>query len=331
MAGACCADESPGVIHLLATGGTIAMQRSAAAGGNVVALDGASLLALVGDLGHRVDLQVEDWERLPAVHRGPADLWRLRQRVGAIVSGPDAPAGVVITHGTDALEETAYVLARTVAPDIPVVLTGAMRTSSDPEWDGPRNLCDAVRVAGDPQGRGRGTMVVFAGKILDGHHATKLNAFDPDAFGSPHQAPLGRVDPAGLHFDRPRAPGPALLPARDLSPRVAILPLLPADRGELLDLARPRFDGVVLVGYGRGNVPPGSVPSIQAWLDEGKPVVLASRCPFGEVGGEYAFDGGGGQLLRMGVVPAGPRPTSLARLELVLCLSAGMPYGGGIP
>jgi len=69
------------------------------------------------------------------------------------------------------------------------------------------------------------------------------------------------------------------------------------------------------------------VPAVARWLADGKPVVLASRCPFGEVGGEYAFEGGGGQLLRMGVIPAGPRATSLARLELILCLSAGVPFG----
>jgi L-asparaginase len=84
---------------------------------------------------------------------------------------------------------------------------------------------------------------------------------------------------------------------------------------------------VVLEAFGRGNCPPGILPSVRRWLEDGKPVVLASRCPYGEVGGEYAFEGGGGQLLRLGVLAAGPRTASLARLELALCLSAGVPYG----
>ena len=151
MGDRCCAGSSLAMIHLLATGGTIAMQRSSAAGGNVPALDAGALLALVGDLGADGALRVEDWERLPAVHRGPEGLWALRQRIAALLSEPDPPSGIVITHGTDTLEETAYVLARTLAPAVPVVLTGAMRTSSDAEWDGPRNLRDAVRVAGAPK------------------------------------------------------------------------------------------------------------------------------------------------------------------------------------
>ena len=111
--------------------------------------------------------------------------------------------------------------------------------------------------------------------------------------------------------------------------KVALVALIPGDDGALLELARPRFDGVVIQGFGRGNVPPGVLPAVRRWQADGKPVVLATRCAFGEVGGEYAFEGGGGQLLRMGVIAAGPRAPSLARLELALCLSAGVAYGGG--
>jgi L-asparaginase len=316
------------LIHLLATGGTIAMQRSAEAGGNLPALGGRDLVALVGNLDTTHPLRVEDWERLPGVHRGPELVWALRERVAAIVTGPDAPAGLVVTHGTDTLEETAYLLARTLPPGVPIVVTGSMRTSSDPHWDGPRNLRDAVGVAGHPEARGRGTMVVFAGRIFDGRDVTKLDAFADEAFGSPHEPPLGTAVGGTPRFSRPADPGRPLLFARDLTPRVAVVPLVLGDDGTLVDFALTRFDGLVVEGFGRGNVPPGAVPAIRRWLEADKPVVLASRCPFGEVGGEYAFEGGGGQLLRLGVIPAGRRPTSLARLELALCLSAGVRYGG---
>ena len=315
------------MIHLLATGGTIAMQRSDRAGGNVPALDGQALLALAGDVTRGVEVTVEDWERMPGVHRGPAELWALRERVAALIDGPNPPAGVVITHGTDTLEETAYLLARTLDPAVPVVLTGAMRTSSDPDWDGPRNLRDAIGVAGDPAGRGRGAMVVFAGRVLSGRATVKLDAFSPDAFGSPHAEPLGAVAEGSVDWSGPPARPGQPLPVNQLSARVAIVPLTLGDDGRLLELARQRFDGVVLEGFGRGNVPPGVLPAVRRWLAEGKPVVLASRCPFGEVGGEYAFEGGGAQLFGFGVLPAGPRSASLARMELMLCLSAQVPYG----
>jgi L-asparaginase len=314
------------VITLLATGGTISMQRNVEAGGNVPALDGRGLLDLVGELA--AEVRLEDWERLPAVHRGPAALCALRDRVAAILAG--GAAGVVVTHGTDTLEEIAYLCARTLPGDKPVVLTGAMRTSSDPGWDGPRNLGDAVRVASAPLAVGRPAMVVFAGKVLDGHDVAKLHTSEPDAFGAPHASPVGTVDDDGVWFAGPPSRRAPTLPAGQLSARVALLPLLLGDDGTLLDLARPHFDGVVIEAFGRGNAPPGVLPAVARWLSEHKPVVLASRCPFGEVGGDYAFQGGGGQLLKLGVLPAGPRTPALARLELALTLSAGAPYGGGL-
>ena len=302
------------------------MQRSVEAGGNVPALDGRGLLGLVGDLD--AEVRIEDWERLPAVHRGPEALCAVRDRVAALLVG--GAAGVVVTHGTDTLEEIAYLFARTLPDDAPVVLTGAMRTSSDAAWDGPRNLRDAVRVAVAPLAAGRPAMVVFAGKIFGGHDVAKLHTSDPDAFGAPHGAAAGTVDADGVWFTGPPVRPCPRVPAGALTARVALIPLLLGDDGALLDLARAGFDGLVIEAFGRGNAPPGVLPAVGRWLAEGKPVVLASRCPFGEVGGEYAFDGGGGQLLKLGVLPAGPRTPALARLELALALSAGVPYGGGL-
>ena len=303
------------------------MQRSAEAGGNVPALDAEQLVRAVGGLGSGSDLRVEDWERLPGVHRGPVELWALRNRVAEIVAAPEAPLGVVITHGTDTLEETAYLIARTIPSDVPVVLTGAMRTSSDPGWDGPANLRAAVDVARHPASRRRGAVVVFASRILDGRFVAKIDTIALEAFGSPHAPPLGTVD-GEVRYERPSAPH-HLVPAQNLSPRVAIVPLILGDDGALLDLARKGLDGVVIEGFGRGNIPPGAIPAVRRWLDSGKPVVLSSRCAAGEVGGEYAFEGGGGQLLQMGVIPAGRRTPALARMELVLSLSAAAPYGSG--
>src|SRR5688572_31654918 len=302
------------------------MQRSSAAGGNIPALD-ADLLVMAVGMGGSSGLRVEDWERLPGVHRGPLEVWALRNRVAELVSAGDGLTGVVITHGTDTLEETAYLLARTLSPAVPVVLTGAMRTMSDPGWDGPGNLRAAIAVAAAPDSRNRGTMVVFAGRILDGRLVTKLNTFALDAFGSPHGPELGTASDQ-VRYERVSAPH-RVLAAGDLGPRVAIVPLILGDDGTLVESARSHFDGLVIEGFGRGNIPPGALPALARWLEQGKPVVLASRCAAGEVGGEYAFSGGGGELLRMGVLAAGPRTPALARMELVLALAAGMPYGAG--
>jgi len=313
------------MLHFLFTGGTISMRHDAAAGGNVPALDGAALLAEVPALAGLGPMTTEDWERLPAVHRTPALMWALRSRIAELVATPGI-TGVVVPHGTDTLAEMAYLVGRTVDPAVPVILTGAMRTSSQPAWDGPGNLLDAARVARDPGARGRGALVVFGGRILDGLEAAKVHTSDPDAFGTPHGQPLGWVGEGVVHWDVPPGPRREPVVADGLAFRVAtIVPEL-GDDGTLLDLARTRFDGVVLLGYGRGNIPPGAVPAIERWLDEGKPVVLASRQPCGEVGADYAFPGGGASLVRRGVLLAGRRTPGQARLELMLSLAAGRPY-----
>jgi L-asparaginase len=323
------------MIHLLFTGGTISMTRDARAGGNVPTHGGEDLVRLAPELASVAPFRIDDWGRYPACHMGPAKLWELRNRVRAVARGEEGerPAGIVITHGTDTIEETAYLLARTLDPELPVAITGAMRTSTDPSWDGPRNLTDAARVAADLASRGRGAMVVFAGKVLAGHQAAKIEATALDAFGAPHGEPIGVVVGGRVEWRDQAGPGQALAPPRPLDPpgltaRVALIPMIVGDLGELLDLARRGHDGVVVEAFGSGNVPPGAVAAIRRWVAEGKPVVLASRCPRGEVTPVYAFPGGGATLVREGVIPAGPRTPSQARMELAICLSAGVSYGG---
>jgi len=321
------------MIQLLFTGGTISMQRDERAGGNVPTHGGAALVSLVPELARVTPYRIEDWGRFPASHLGLDRLWALRNRVEDIVEGRDAelprPRGIVITHGTDTLEETAYLLARTVAPEVPIAVTGAMLTASDAGWDGPRNLTDAARVAADPGGRGRGAMVVFGGRIFSGEQAVKVHTVGLEAFAAPHAGPIGSVEEGGpVQFAAPPAARPRLSPA-GLTARVALVSLVVGDQGDLLELARPGHDGVVIAAFGSGNLPPGVIPAIRRWLDEGKPVVLASRCPGGEVTPIYAFEGGGAMLVRLGVIPAGPRTPSQARMELTIALSAGAAYGGG--
>lgn len=301
------------------------MRRDPAAGGNVPVLDGAALLAAVPGLDAVGPLRAEDWERLPAVHRTPAMMWALRSRIAAIVAGPDV-TGVVVAHGTDTLAEMAYLVGRTVPPAVPVVFTGAMRGADAADWDGPRNLHDAAAVARDPGARGRGVLVVFAGRIFGGLEAAKMQAAELDAFAAPHGRQHGSVVAGRVSWNAAPSVLPALSGATALTARVAtILPEL-GDDGTLLDLARPRFDGVVVLGYGRGNIPPGAVPAVERWLADGKPVVLASRQPFGTAGPDYGFEGGGASLVRRGVRLAGARTPGQARLELMLSLAAGVPY-----
>ncbi|MFL5472519.1 MAG: asparaginase [Gemmatimonadales bacterium] len=316
------------MIHLLFTGGTISMQRDSSAGGNVPAHGGEALVEFAAGLDRISSYRIENWARVPACHLGPDRLWQLRQRVREIVVTGEV-RGVVITHGTDTLEESAYLLARTLSSEVPIAMTGAMRTSSDQGWDGPANLLSAAAVAADPDSAGRGVMVVFNGKVFAGHTAVKVHATDLDAFDAPHSAPIARVvnGVVSYHAASRKHSTNSATNLEDLSARIALIPLVVGDTGELLDLARPTHDGLVLEAFGSGNVPPGAVPAIRRWIDEGKPVVLASRCPLGEVTPVYAFEGGGSRLIAMGAIPAGPRTPSQARMELMISISAGRTYG----
>jgi L-asparaginase len=302
------------------------MHRDTAAGGNVPAHGGEALVGFAPELARLGPYRIEDWARLPACHLDQDRLWALRERVRSVAESGEV-RGIVVTHGTDILEETAYLIGRTLEPAVPVAITGAMRTSSDTGWDGPRNLVDAATVAAAPESRGAGAMVVFHGRVFAGVTAAKTHTTDPDAFSAPHAGPIGRVEAGRVLYEaRPPSGARRLSPAR-LTARIALVPMVVGDDGSMLDLARARHDGVVIESFGSGNVPPGAVPAIGRWLDDGKPVVLASRCPYGAVVPTYAFEGGGAQTTAMGAIPAGPRTPSQARMELTIALSAGVPYG----
>lgn len=304
------------------------MQYDAAVGGNVPTHGGEALVALAPELPSLANVRVENWARMPACHLTQADMWRLRERVRALQADPSVE-GIVVTHGTDILEETAYLLDRTLAPGVPVVVTGAMRTSDHPEWDGTRNLTDAVRIAAHADAAGRGTLVVFAGHIWQGREVVKRDTVALDAFSAPYGAALGSVDAGGVRWTRRATPSEPLSPT-DLSARVALVPMVVGDDGTVLDAQREQHDGVVIEAFGSGNLPPYAVPAIGRWLAAGKPVVLSSRCAEGVVTPVYGFDGGGARTVAMGVTPAGPRTPSQARWELTIALSAGAPYGAGL-
>ena len=159
----------------------------------------------------------------------------------------------------------------------------------------------------------------------------KTHATDLDAFSAPYSVPAGRVADGCVVYAGLRGSGAAgksaPLEPPNLSAQVALVPMIVGDNGGILDLARPTHDGVVVAAFGSGNVPPGAVPAIRRWIEEGKPVVLATRCPSGTVSPVYAFEGGGAGLVAMGAIPAGPRALSQARMELMIAMSAGAAYG----
>ncbi|HEY9229161.1 MAG TPA: asparaginase domain-containing protein, partial [Gemmatimonadaceae bacterium] len=153
------------MIVLLFTGGTISMRHDPTAGGAVPTLRGKDIVALAPGIDQLAQLEIDDWGAFPGPHMTIERMWALRQRIAEHLARPEVD-GVVVTHGTDSLEETAYLTARSVESEKPVVFTGAMRTSSDLGWDGPGNLGASVRVATCADARNRGVMVVMSDRVF---------------------------------------------------------------------------------------------------------------------------------------------------------------------
>lgn len=310
------------MIAVVFTGGTISMRYDPAAKGAVPALAGRDILELVPQLREIAELEIDDFGAFPGPHMTLDRMWALRNRIEALAGRADVE-GIVITHGTDSLEESAYLVARSVASPKPIVFTGAMRTSTDLGWDGPANLGAAVRVAASPASLGYGVLVVMSDRIYAGLDVTKAHTHMLDSFESPGLGPLGVVDGRRVVFRRAIASSGDVLTPTALARPVDIVYAYAGADSRLLDALLAEGRGIVVAGMGRGNVPPEMVPGIQHWLDAGKPVVIASRALRGRVGRTYGYPGGGRRLRDMGCIFAGSRRPQQARLDLMLALGAG--------
>jgi len=324
VAGGCTPNTArrPRVVALF-TGGTISMRVDPAAGGAVPALSADEILAAARGVEDVADVRAEPWGRFPGPHMTVERQWALRHRI-AVLLGDPLVDGLVITHGTDTLEETAYLVARSLVTSKPVAFTGAMRSASDLGWDGPQNLLDAVRVAAAPASAGQGTLVVMGGRIFAALEDTKGHTHQLDAFEAPGLGPLGVIDDDRVLFRRRlvNVPPPIVPPA--LAEPVDIVSSWSGADARLLDASRASgARGVVLAAMGRGNVPPAMTPGIARLLEVGCPVVVASRAPRGRVGQTYAYPGGGRKLWEMGALFAGARRPAQARIDLMLALGAG--------
>ena len=310
------------MIVILFTGGTIAM-RSDPKSGAQPSLTPAEILQATKGIRAITGIETEEWGQFPGPHMTVERMWALRNRIVEHLARPEVE-GVVITHGTDTLEESAYLVARSTTTDKPIVFTGAMRTVNDLGWDGPANLFEAVQVAASPETKGFGVMVVIGGQIFAALDTTKTNTHLLDAFESPGLGPLGVLDEGELILRREMPPSPPTLNPNGLATPVDIIFVSAGSDTRLLDASRESARGVVLAAMGRGNVPPAMVPGIQRWVADKKPVVITSRTQGGRVGHTYGYPGGGRRLEEMGAIFGGSRRAQQARIDLILGLGCGM-------
>ena len=305
-------------ILLLATGGTISMQVDRERGGAVPRLSGREILDSLPGVDEVARVEVREFGSFPGPHMTIERMWELRAAIRtAFAEGMD---GVVVTHGTDTIEETAYLLDRSLPAERPVVITGAMRNSSELSWDGPANLMSAIEVAASPEARQRGTMVVMGEEIVQGAEVVKTHTEAAGTFVSPNWGPLGVTDKGRAHFYRESRRKPMLAPAAPALP-VDLVKIVAGMDSRLLECSlESGARGIVLEALGRGNVPPAVVPGLRRWTEAGKPVVITSRSLRGRVLDTYAYPGGGHELREMGAIFADHMTGQQARVELMLAI-----------
>jgi L-asparaginase len=311
-------------VAVVFTGGTISMKPDAGAGGAVPTLSGKQIIARTPGLEKVADVEAIDWGLVPASHLDFGRLLELARLLEDTLAREDL-AGAVLVQGTDTIEETAFAFDLLLRSDKPLVLTGAMRNAAEEDYDGPRNLTDAVRCSAAPELRGQGTVVVLDGRIIGADQVQKTHATALDAFRSRDGQSLGTIEGAtvSLHARRDGRPRLPLVPSAAVE-NVHLLTVTTGMDGALLRLLGPsRPAGVVVAATGAGNTPPDILAAARELMESGTVVCLTTRCPSGSVAPAYGFPGGGAQWQRAGVILS-PLDGPKCRVALALGIAAGL-------
>lgn len=311
-------------VALLATGGTIASVATAA-GGSAAELSPQHLLEGMGGWDEvRVEPVVEV-ARVNSWDVDPRLMWTIAARIDELAAEPSVD-GVVVTHGTDTIEETAFVADVITRTRKPVVFVGAMRAADALSADGPGNLRTAVLAAADPAMVNTGVAVCLGGELHAARWVRKVHSHRLDAVASPGHAPLSTAAPDGKPL------GPEVVrprrwvvdwPIDDVNADLPLLAAYPGMTGDLLRVAVQvtAGRGLVLEGFGAGHVPAGVLPAVRELVDAGVVVVVATRVLCGGTWPLYGGPGGGVELQRAGVLAAGDLSAGKARLLLMACLA----------
>ena len=309
---------------MLTTGGTIASLPDPETGAKRPAVSGEELVRSVPGLDSLADVEVEEVASASSWNLTPDNMLRVARRAGAALA-EGGFEGMVVTHGTDTLEETAFLTDLTLRADRPVVFVGAMRSPDELSADGPRNLLSAVRLAASPEARGAGAVVAMGDEIHAARWVRKLDSGLLTAFRSPRRGPLGRVSPDSLVLPWVPPRGFTFDPPDAFTHEVALVSAYPGMSPGAVEapVEAAGAAGLVVEGTGSGNVPGSAVDGIRALLDRGLPVVIATRVPGGSDRSGYGSPGGGEALAELGAVRAGPLSAGKARLLLMVLLAHG--------
>lgn len=308
-------------VVILSTGGTIASRHDREADALVSSASGEELLASLGALAPDVPVSTESFCNIGSFEMDLETSFRLARRVAVILADPDV-AGVVVTHGTDTMEEAVFLADLVVASEKPVVFTGAQRHAAEADADGPRNLADSIRVAASPAARGLGAVIVFEGEIHAARDVTKVHAYRVGTFASAEHGKLGEIDAQRVIVQRRPLLRRAIVADR-IETRVDLIRLVMGNDDRFMRCAmQSGARGIVLEAFGRGNVTPAVLAAIRDAVRDGIAVVVTTRCPQGRVMPLYGSSGGKA-VAAAGAVFAGDLSGIKARILLALLLGAG--------
>ena len=308
----------PKKILVLHTGGTISMQADAS---GAVVTSSDNPMNHVSNPLEGIQVHTLDFFNLPSPHIKPKHMLALYQKIKEEAANYD---GVVITHGTDTLEETAYFLDTMEVPHMPIVLTGAMRSSNELGSDGVYNYLSALRVASDDRAADKGVLVVMNDEIHAAKYVTKTHTTNVSTFQTPTHGPLGLIMKHEILYFKTAEPRVRF----DLDHIQGLVPIISAYAGmtdELIDmLDLEQLDGLIIQAFGAGNIPKETAQKLENLLQKGIPVALVSRCFNGIAEPVYAYQGGGVQLQKSGVFFVKELNAQKARLKLLIALNAGL-------
>lgn len=305
-------------VRVLAAGGTISM---GGLEGVIPELDADALIASIPDLSNYEGLSAETISNVPSTHLTLEDQLRICRAARDVAR---RGTGVVVTHGTDTLEETAMLSDLVHDAEAPIVFTGAIRPASAPGADGPANAVDAISVAASEAAAGMGVLVCFGGEIHHARGARKIDTTSLVAFSSPQTGPLGRVT-EGHPTIWSRIPRNPPLDPPHLDGRVLVVPTMAGDDGTLARAALATDpDGVVIGTLGAGHVAP---PLLELWAEAAEkiPVVAYCRPERGVIlNATYGYRGSERDLRETEIIPAGFLSPQAARMKLLACLASGL-------
>ncbi len=304
------------VVVVITTGGTIAMRD--AGQGAVPSVGGHELVGELAAGMDDVEIQVEEFTNVPSPHLTLDQMWQLQKTVSDRLDRLYV-RGVVVTHGTDTMEEAAYLLDYTIPSNKAVLFTGALRTASDPAYEGLHNLRTAIRVAVDPRSDGRGTMVVMNDEVHAARYVSKGMSHNVGAFHSPGWGPMARL------FDEKIVWAWTLeresLPVRQINPDVHLITAAAGASDLLLrHLVEQRVSGIVIEAMGAARVPPWWMPTIREAVQRRIAVVVASRTAVSYTHDGYGYPGAYQDLEAAGVIFAEGLRGSKARIRLMAAL-----------